>query len=266
MNTLPTCQAPGGPDRAGGSLPPARVPGGSRRSGGRLRLNSPSSTGSPSSSALGGPECVAKISGQAFGKCWFTTHHAAGRSAFDPNFEAALGFVAARLRKVSTADRHQGLNAAVFGRRERNRMSAGLVSIGYEGRNLEELLVELTVRGVDTVADVRLTPISRKRGLSKTRLKEALKSQGIEYLHLRALGNPKDNRASFAGNDLAVGRARFRGLLEADESRRALGELAARARGEVVAVLCFEANPDRCHRSVILEELPGADCLRVVQA
>ena len=145
-------------------------------------------------------------------------------------------------------------------------MATGLVSIGYEGRNLEELLGELAVRGVGTVADVRLTPISRKRGLSKTRLKEALESQGIEYVHLRALGNPKDNRARFAGNELAVGRARFRGLLEADDSRKALGELAARARREVVAVLCFEANHERCHRSVILEELPGADCLRVVQA
>ncbi|MFE2500029.1 DUF488 family protein [Streptomyces scopuliridis] len=45
------------------------------------------------------------------------------------------------------------------------------------------------------VADVRLTPISRKPGFSKTRLPHALDEAGITYTHLRALGNPKDNRA-----------------------------------------------------------------------
>ena len=145
-------------------------------------------------------------------------------------------------------------------------MATGLVSIGYEGRTLEELLTELTVRGVSTVVDVRLTPISRKRGLSKTRLKEALESRGIKYAHFKALGNPKENRASFAGDELALGRARFRGLLQGDDSRMALGELADRARREVVAVLCFEASHDRCHRSVILEELPGPDSVRLVLA
>jgi transcriptional regulator with XRE-family HTH domain len=143
-------------------------------------------------------------------------------------------------------------------------MATGLVSIGYEGRSLDQLLSELTVRGVSTVADVRLTPISRKKGLSKTRLREALESRGIKYLHLKALGNPKENRANFAGDGLELGRAHFRGLLQGDDSCTALGELADRARSEVVAVLCFEASHDRCHRSVILEELPGADDVRRV--
>src|SRR5258707_759886 len=76
---------------------------------------------------------------------------------------------------------------------------SGLVGVGYEGRTVDELVAHLVAVGVSRLIDVRLTPISRKRGLSKTALGAALADVGIEYEHRRELGNPKTNRAGFTG-------------------------------------------------------------------
>jgi uncharacterized protein (DUF488 family) len=73
----------------------------------------------------------------------------------------------------------------------------GLWSAGYEGRDIDSFVASLVDRHINVVADVRLTPISRKKGFSKTRLGEAPAEAGIEYTHLRGLGDPKDNGAPF---------------------------------------------------------------------
>ncbi|MFE4956172.1 DUF488 family protein [Streptomyces sp. NPDC056653] len=133
--------------------------------------------------------------------------------------------------------------------------AAGLWSAGYEGRDIGSFVAALASAQIDVVADVRLTPISRKPGFSKTRLSEALSTAGIEYVHLRALGNPKDNRAPFWEGRVEEGRARFRGLLGAEQALAELADLAERARTSRVAVLCFEKDAGRCHRTVVLEEM-----------
>lgn len=109
---------------------------------------------------------------------------------------------------------------------------AGVVGVGYEGQHAEQFVDELRSAGVDVVVDVRLTPISRKRGFSKRSLAEHLESAGIRYEHLRALGNPKDNRAGFAGdaNELRSALARYDELLADTDAAAALDrvtELAA---------------------------------------
>ena len=63
-------------------------------------------------------------------------------------------------------------------------------TIGYAGRNAPEFVEVLTAAGVDLVVDVRALPLSRKKGFSKTSLRENLQAAGIEYLHLRSAGNP----------------------------------------------------------------------------
>jgi transcriptional regulator with XRE-family HTH domain len=50
----------------------------------------------------------------------------------------------------------------------------GLWSTGYEGRTIDSFVTALIAAGVDAVADIRLTPISRKAGFSKSRLSAAL--------------------------------------------------------------------------------------------
>ncbi len=131
----------------------------------------------------------------------------------------------------------------------------GLVSIGYEGRDPEQLVDILREQRVSVVVDVRLTPQSRKRGLSKRALAERLSLTGIGYHHLPELGNPRENREPFWRGDLAAGRARFRDLLRVEASAAALAMLTTLAEHNRVAVLCFERDHDRCHRQVVIDEV-----------
>jgi uncharacterized protein (DUF488 family) len=131
-----------------------------------------------------------------------------------------------------------------------------LFSVGYEGRNLDELVTLLREHRVTVLLDVRLNAVSRKPGFSKQRLRTALEEAGIEYRHARALGNPKDNREPFHTGDTARGVRTFRALLSSDEAGLELGYLAELLVSERVAVFCFERDHDRCHRQVILDALP----------
>ena len=133
----------------------------------------------------------------------------------------------------------------------------GVLGVGYEGRDISAFVADLVDHGVTCVVDVRLTPISRKRGFSKTALRDALDVAGIRYEHLKALGNPKDNRPGFGGSDheLRDAKARYAQLLDAPEAQAALDEVSAYAVNERIAVLCFEADQHRCHRDVVLSEI-----------
>jgi transcriptional regulator with XRE-family HTH domain len=147
----------------------------------------------------------------------------------------------------------EALEVSLDGLFREAKVTPGLWSAGYEGRDIDSFVASLLDSRIDVVADVRLTPISRKKGFSKTRLGQALAEAGIEYTHLRGLGNPKDNRAPFWDGRLDVGRARFRGVLRSDEAQSDLDRLAEQARQSRVAVLCFEKDESRCHRQVVLE-------------
>lgn len=135
----------------------------------------------------------------------------------------------------------------------------GVLGVGYEGRSIGEFVTDLVDRGVSRLVDVRMTPISRKRGFSKSALSQALAAYGISYEHRRELGNPKDNRPGFAGsaNELASARAVYASLLYRAESRAALDALSEAAQTELIALLCFEADEKRCHRHVLLDALEG---------
>lgn len=131
-----------------------------------------------------------------------------------------------------------------------------LIGWGYEGHTLDDLLDTMREWKIDVLADVRLTPISRKRGFSKTRLREACESVDVSYEHLRALGNPKDNREGFASPRSADGGARERfqsEVLTTDEADESLRLLATwRDEGKRVLLLCFEADESCCHRHEVL--------------
>ena len=87
-----------------------------------------------------------------------------------------------------------------------------ITTIGYESRTVDELIERLADADVKVVVDVRLTPLSRKPGLSKNGLAARLRDAGIDYVHLPDLGNPRDNRAGFRRGD-ANAVARYRAVL-----------------------------------------------------
>lgn len=135
-----------------------------------------------------------------------------------------------------------------------------LVTIGYEGRSLDQLVAELGSAAVTTVVDVRRTPISHKPGLSKRRLAAGLESAGLGYVHLPALGNPKDNRAGLRAGD-PDSRRRYVEVLHAPAAEDALTLVTDLVRRERVALLCVEREPGPSHRQLVADELVrrGAD-------
>jgi uncharacterized protein (DUF488 family) len=129
-----------------------------------------------------------------------------------------------------------------------------LVSVGYEGRDINDLIEYLHKESVDILVDVRLNPISRKPGLSKRRLADSLAEAGIGYIHLRELGNPKDNREGFRAGD-RVAHDRFRSLLRTEEAEKALRHVTELLDNEVVALLCYEGEHSECHRGIVAQAL-----------
>lgn len=127
-----------------------------------------------------------------------------------------------------------------------------LCTIGYEGYSAEEWLESLVANRVEIVVDVREMPLSRKPGFSKTRLDEMLRSKGIDYLHLRALGNPKAYRDRLRhGWDFVEFADEYRRLLDAQPE--AIDALLALAIHRRTCLVCFEEDPAACHRSIVAE-------------
>jgi uncharacterized protein (DUF488 family) len=69
-----------------------------------------------------------------------------------------------------------------------------LMTIGYEASQPDLFDATLLRRGVEVLVDVRAVALSRRRGFSKRALAERLEQQGISYLHLSNLGDPKPGR------------------------------------------------------------------------
>lgn len=137
-----------------------------------------------------------------------------------------------------------------------------MIGVGYEGLSVDQVVARLKTEGVEVLVDVRLTPLSRKPGLSKRALSEALSAAGIRYVHDRRLGNPKENRSAYADAASDAGttaRARYRELLSEGDGADAVRELATLAEEHVVAVLCFEADQARCHREQVIAAVGEVD-------
>jgi uncharacterized protein (DUF488 family) len=127
-----------------------------------------------------------------------------------------------------------------------------IYSVGYEGLEVAGLVDHLKSARVTMLIDVRLTPVSRKRGFSRRSLSAELENAGITYVHEKALGNPPENRDSFRRGDGDEGRRRMREILD-NGSGPALQWLVELARGQRIAVLCVEREEGRCHRQVITD-------------
>lgn len=132
--------------------------------------------------------------------------------------------------------------------------SAPLMTVGYEGKSVQALLDELLASDVERVVDVRQLPLSRRHGFSKTALAGALTEAGIEYVHVRAAGNP------FRHDDASIDVVLRRFRQHAREHAEVLTALRMAVAGARSALLCFEVDPASCHRSVLADLLvPSPD-------
>jgi uncharacterized protein (DUF488 family) len=140
-----------------------------------------------------------------------------------------------------------------------------LHTIGYERATVDEVLAALTSAGVELLVDVRAVASSRRPGFSKTRLAENLGGAGIDYLHLRDLGTPADGRAAARSGRHAEMQRIFGEHMKTAAATDALHSLVEIvASGRATCLLCFEADPAHCHRTLVADAVAAALPVRVV--
>jgi len=129
-------------------------------------------------------------------------------------------------------------------------------TIGYEGATVAGFRAALRASGVELLVDVRAVASSRRAGFAKTALAANAAAVGVDYLHLRALGTPADGRAAARAGRHAEMQRIFLAHLATDEAQGALHQLADIVRGgRRVVLLCFEADPAHCHRTLVANAL-----------
>jgi uncharacterized protein (DUF488 family) len=139
-----------------------------------------------------------------------------------------------------------------------------LATIGYEAATVRSFLNALEDAGVDLLVDVRAVAMSRRPGFAKTALTANLESAGIVYLHLRDLGTPADGRAAARAGRHAEMREIFLEQLATPQAQLALETLGDLVRSRKrVAILCFEADPAHCHRTIVATALAERMPLRI---
>lgn len=139
-----------------------------------------------------------------------------------------------------------------------------IATIGYEKATLDEVIARLKQAGVERLIDVRAVAASRRAGFSKTRLAASLEAEGVEYVHLRALGTPKAGREAARKGRIAEMHEIFEAQLATPEAIDALARAEAMAREKPSALLCFEADAAGCHRRILAERLKARTGFEVV--
>lgn len=125
-------------------------------------------------------------------------------------------------------------------------------TIGYEATTMAEFVAALKRAGVERLIDVRALPLSRRPGFSKNILAASLKAEGIDYVHLKALGTPKEGRDAAKKGDRVTLERVYDTQLGLPEAQAAAARMRALAEEKTSALLCFERDPTSCHRSLLL--------------
>ncbi len=132
-----------------------------------------------------------------------------------------------------------------------------MFTIGHSTRTLEELLELLKHYGVTELVDIRSIPKSRHNPqFNGPELAHFLRNHRIGYHHLKKLGglrHAQSDSINTAWNNLS-----FRGFadyMQTEEFKEGLAELIQIGHEKTVAIMCSEAVPWRCHRSLIGDAL-----------
>jgi uncharacterized protein (DUF488 family) len=132
-----------------------------------------------------------------------------------------------------------------------------VLTIGHSTRPIETFLELLQAHGVKHLVDVRTIPRSRHNPqFNRETLPQSLHGAGIAYTHMESLGGLRHTRRD--SPNAGWRNASFRGFadyMQTPEFESGLDTLIQLAEREQVAVMCAEAVPWRCHRSLIADAL-----------
>jgi uncharacterized protein (DUF488 family) len=132
-----------------------------------------------------------------------------------------------------------------------------IFTIGHSTHPIEEFIHLLQAHGVEQLIDIRTVPRSRTNPqFNRDILPASLKDAGIGYLHMPALGGLR--RARPDSTNTAWRNASFRGYadyMQTPEFTAAIDSLIELGNRTQVAIMCAEAVPWRCHRSLVADAL-----------
>jgi uncharacterized protein (DUF488 family) len=136
-------------------------------------------------------------------------------------------------------------------------MAVTILTIGHSVHPIEEFLDWLAAHGVEQLVDVRTIPKSRRNPqFNQDALGETLRTVGIRYVHMPGLGGlrhpHKDSINNAWRNDSFRGYADYMQTAPFAEN---IEELIATATERRTVIMCAEAVPWRCHRSLIADAL-----------
>ncbi|HBQ85087.1 MAG TPA: hypothetical protein DD811_01190 [Syntrophomonas sp.] len=193
-----------------------------------------------------------------------------------PAFQIATERGNALIRKAYREYPYYAINSEITGQllrgKELERFNDGrqaytqtgqiLFTIGYEGKSVEAFINNLIQNDIRLLCDIRKNPLSRKFGFSKGKLKHITETIGIKYVHIPELGIESDKRSA----------------LETDEDYKCLFSNYAKTlpkltplleqvysllRSNVrIALMCYEREPEMCHRHVIRDYIAGTHPIR----
>jgi len=137
-----------------------------------------------------------------------------------------------------------------------------IFTVGHSTRSIEELVAMLRANGVERLVDVRTVPRSRHNPqFNRDALSKALHNRRFSYRHMKALGGLR--RARPDSINTGWRNASFRGFadyMQTPSFAKALDRLLELAEQKSTAIMCAEAVPWRCHRSLIADALIARGC------
>ena len=124
-----------------------------------------------------------------------------------------------------------------------------VLTIGHSNHELAQLLSLLRAHGVNAIADVRSSPYSRSNPqFNREPLQEYLKSNALGYVFLgRELGGRPEDPGCYAD-----GKVQYRKLAQTSCFREGLVRVINGAQTHRIALLCSEAEPLNCHRTILI--------------
>lgn len=143
-----------------------------------------------------------------------------------------------------------------------------IFTIGHSTRPIDEFIGLLRANGIGCLIDIRTIPKSRHNPqFNGDALARALKSARIDYVHVKELGGLRHARRD--SPNMGWRNASFRGFadyMQTEEFEQALGRAIELARAKSSALMCAEAVPWRCHRSLVSDALlvRGIDVREIV--
>ena len=132
-----------------------------------------------------------------------------------------------------------------------------VLTIGYSTRSLDDFIDLLKTHGVRMIVDVRTVPRSRHNPqFNRETLPESLRSARIGYKHIPGLGGLR--HALRDSPNMGWHNSSFRGVadyMQTEEFEESLEKLIDLAQPKRICLMCAEAVPWRCHRSLIADAL-----------